>query len=95
MLYLDQSSFCIYSINSPNIFPMLTGEGDLIGTEGYMCIADCCGKIYDGDKIDILKVWAYKVDELPFSQKIYVAEQMGIWQPTYDNFSQMLAQIRF
>ncbi len=92
LMYLEKGDFAVYSITSPDIFPMLTGEGDLIDENGFVCIADYCEHYIEHKEIASI-AWAYKVDELPESQKIYVLKINGIWEFAYQNFTMFLENL--
>ena len=92
LMYLDKGDFSLYSINSPDIFPMLTGEGDLIDEDGFMCMADYCENITEGKEMNSM-AWAYKVDELPKNQKIYCKIKSKNWEIAYQNFTEMLENL--
>ncbi len=91
LIYLDNGDFSLYSVNSPDIFPMLTGEGDLIDENSFMCIAD---HTYENEGVYASFGYGYKVDTLAHTQEIYkYSSQTKTWELAYQNFIEMLENL--
>lgn len=91
LLYLDTGDLSLYSVNSPEVFPLLTGEGELITEEGFLCFADYCD--YEGENIAAsARAWGFKVDELPYNQAVY-CKKGGKWEVAFTGFCEMLEAV--
>ena len=91
LIYLDNGDFSLYSVNSPDIFPMLTGEGDLIDQGGFMCIAD---HTYENEGVLASFGYGYKVDTLARTQEIYkYSSKTETWKFAHQNFIEMLENL--
>lgn len=93
LMHLDNGSFSVWSVNSPDIFPLLTGEGDLIDEQGFLCMADYTFRVEDEYSS---KAWGFCTAKLLENQYVYEYESTTkTWIFAYQNFIEMLENIEF